>query len=144
MARLRPDKGRLRSYLKQSLRDFFVNEHQLSIAATATASGPVIDVPGSGITIPANIRGGNVGVRLSGTGNTVENSVLIGLLLPAVAIQIPAGVTNSLVRNNRATRLAAGGVFVQNGGDASNRIGPVLLTPAQFGSNTNLFANIVH
>lgn len=114
-------------------------------AATATVSGAVIDIAASGTTTRANIRGGNVGVRLSsGTGNKVEGCNLIGLLVPAVGIQIAGPVTNSLVRNNTATRLAAGGVIVQNGGDASNRIGPVLLTPAQFNANTNPFANIVH
>lgn len=117
----------------------------ISVAATGTVSGGVIDVTGSGNTIRANISGGNVGVRLSsGTGNTVEGCSLMALLVPAQAIQISPGVTNSLVRNNTAARLAAGGVLVQNNGGSTNFIAPTITTPAQLNTNTNPSANIVH
>ena len=64
--------------------------------------------------------------------------------MPAQAIQITSGVTNSLVRNNRAARLPAGGVLVQNNGGPTNFIAPVLTTPAMLSANTNPFANILH
>lgn len=123
----------------------FTMNCDIFVAGTATVSGAVVDVAASGTTIRANIRGGSVGVRLSsGTGNTVEGCNLIGLLVPAQAIQITSGVTNSLVRNNRAARLPAGGVLVQNNGGPTNFIAPVLTSPAMLSANTNPFANILH
>jgi len=125
--------------------DNFTATCDIFVAGTATVSGAVIDVAASGTTIRANIRGGSVGVRLSsGSGNTVEGCNLIGLLVPGVGIQISNGVTNSLVRNNRASRLAAGGVLVQNNGGSTNFSAPVLSTPAMLTGNTNPFANVLH
>ena len=125
--------------------NFSVERFDLLISNTATVSGAVIDIAASGTTIRANIRGGNMGVRLgSGTGNTVEGCNFTGLLAPAVGIQISSGVTSSLVRNNTAARLAAGGVLVQNSGGSTNFIAPTITTPAQLNTNTNPFANIVH
>ena len=123
---------------------FFTYE-KIAFVGTATVSVAVIDIAASGTTTRANIVGGGVGVRISsGTGNTVEGCNFTGLPVPAVAIQISGGVTNSLVRNNTAARLAAGGVLVQNNGGSTNFIAPVISTPAQLTANTNPFANIVH
>ncbi|HRJ10681.1 MAG TPA: hypothetical protein PK490_15395 [Prosthecobacter sp.] len=111
----------------------------IGIASTASVTGAVVQVTGSGNTIRANIRGipgGGTGIRFfSGSGNTVESSTFIGRGDSAItAVRLDNGVTNTLVRNNRGSRWFGGSVMVNNLGDNTNAIAPV-------GNSTNLSTN---
>lgn len=127
--------------------DFSSHMISVSIASTASVTGAVVQISGSGNTIQTDLRGiagGGTGLRiLSGSGNSVEGCRFLGRGDNALtAVRLDNGVTNTLVRNNRGARWAGGSVMVQNLSDNSNAIAPVV-SSATLGANSNPMANFV-
>lgn len=121
---------------------------RISIAPTASVTGPVINVSGDGNVVSSSIRGlpsGGTGILISSGRSTRVTGCSIAARNDgaATAIRIAAPVTNALCTNEVFSAFAAGSTMVDNLGGSTNAIAPVLTTTASIAANTNPFASIV-